>query len=266
MKLLFQSDDFGITEAVTLGIVKGIKNGMIRNTGLFTNMPASEFAASFIPELKEACFGVDVNFVAGQPLTDPALVPSLVDANGNFITSIAQFEKGKVIGREGLATVFENEPYVYEEILLEMEAQIKRYIELVGKKPEYLHSHSLGTPVTEKAFEVMAEKYDLIRPFTFWPKKNIYSFPTPWNIKPVFSLEAQSVTDVEENVYKQLDLLKEHEITALICHAGYVDQDLIDVSSYTLIRPKDLVMATSNKIMQYLKDNGIELITYRDLM
>lgn len=266
MKLLFQCDDFGISEAVTLGIIKGIKAGMIRNTGLFTNMPSSTFAAQLIPDLPEACFGVDVNFVAGKPLSDPKLIPSLVDENGVFITSIAHFENNKVVGREGLATIFEKEPYVYEEILLEMEAQIKRYIELVGKKPEYLHSHSMGTPVTERAFEVMAEKYDLIRPFKFWKEKDIFAFPTKWNIKPVFSLEAQANTDVEANVYQLLDLIKEHEVTALICHAGYVDQDLIDVSSYTMIRPKDLKMATSKKIMDYLKENHIELVTYRDLI
>ncbi len=266
MKLLLQSDDFGITEAVTLGIVKGIETGMIRNTGLFTNMPSSEFAAKFIPQLPQASFGVDVNFVAGRPLSDPKLVPSLVDENGVFISSVSQFQNGKVIGKEGLATIFEKEPYVYEEILLEMEAQIKRYIELVGEKPAYLHAHSLGTPVTVKAFAVMAEKYGLICPFTYWAENNFFSFPTPWNIKPVFCLDAQYNTDVEENVWQQRHLFKQHEVTTLICHAGYVDQALMDVSSYTLIRPKDLVMATSKRIKEYLAENQIELVTYRDLL
>ena len=42
MKLLVQSDDYGITRAVSRGIIHGIKNGVIRNTGLFANMPWSE--------------------------------------------------------------------------------------------------------------------------------------------------------------------------------------------------------------------------------
>ena len=31
-KLLFQSDDYGISDAVSDGIIKGIKEGIIRNT------------------------------------------------------------------------------------------------------------------------------------------------------------------------------------------------------------------------------------------
>ena len=39
MKLLVQSDDFGITPAVSCGILEAIKKGIVRNTGLFANMP-----------------------------------------------------------------------------------------------------------------------------------------------------------------------------------------------------------------------------------
>ena len=34
MKLLLQSDDYGISRAVARGIVYGIDQGLIRNTGL----------------------------------------------------------------------------------------------------------------------------------------------------------------------------------------------------------------------------------------
>ena len=40
--LLFQSDDYGITNGVSDGILYGIKNGVVRNTGLFVNMAHSE--------------------------------------------------------------------------------------------------------------------------------------------------------------------------------------------------------------------------------
>ena len=38
MKLLVQGDDYGFTKAVTYGIREGIQNGILRNTGLFTNI------------------------------------------------------------------------------------------------------------------------------------------------------------------------------------------------------------------------------------
>ena len=42
MKLLIQADDYGITRAVSSGIVFGIHHGLVRNTGIFTNMDWTE--------------------------------------------------------------------------------------------------------------------------------------------------------------------------------------------------------------------------------
>lgn len=266
MKLLFQSDDFGITKAVTLGIIEAIEKGLVRNTGLFTNMDASLFAAGFIEKYPHVCFGVDCNFVAGKPISDPKDIPGLVDEKGYFISSIARFEQHKVLASDGMGTVFEAEPYNYDEVLLEMEAQIQRFIELAGRKPEYLHPHSLVTPTIAKAFIAMGEKYEIPVSFVVWEKAGLAHVPGDWNVKPVFTLEAQKNTDVEEKILAVLPTVLDKEKAFLICHAGYVDADLLDVSSYSLIRSKDLRMATSAKIKGFVEEHGIEIITYRDLL
>ena len=51
MKLLTQSDDYGFTRGVTCGILDAIENGVVRNTGLFVNMPESEHAGILYPRL-----------------------------------------------------------------------------------------------------------------------------------------------------------------------------------------------------------------------
>ena len=43
MKLLFQADDFGLTESTACGILKGIREGVIRNTGLFDKLAGRNF-------------------------------------------------------------------------------------------------------------------------------------------------------------------------------------------------------------------------------
>ena len=48
MKLLIQSDDYAITKAQAAGVIDGIKNGLIRNTGLFVNMPWSSECVEWI--------------------------------------------------------------------------------------------------------------------------------------------------------------------------------------------------------------------------
>lgn len=265
MDLLFQSDDFGITEAVTLGIIKGIEEGVIRNTGLFVNMDSSKFAASFIPQFPDCCFGLDINLVAGKPLSKPEDIPSLVDEDGYFISSIDRFKGETKKGKSGVSVEFKNEPFVYEEVLIEMEAQILKYIDLVDKKPEYIHPHSITTPSIIKAFRKLSKKYDLKFSLDFLEKNKFYSLPSDWNIKPVFPLEDQLNTDVTENTIKVLEKSLHHEKSVLICHAGYVDANLLNVSSYSLIRAKDLEMSISKKLLNYIKNNEINLITYRDI-
>ncbi len=44
MKLIIQSDDLGITEAVSCGIARAAREGAITCTGLFSNMPAAAFS------------------------------------------------------------------------------------------------------------------------------------------------------------------------------------------------------------------------------
>ena len=58
-RLLMQSDDYGITGAVSAGIRTAIEFGLIRNTGLFVNMPASEKAARDILA-EDVCRGIDI--------------------------------------------------------------------------------------------------------------------------------------------------------------------------------------------------------------
>ena len=43
MKLLVQGDDYGFTKGVTYGILDAIDNGVLRNTGLFANMPFIDY-------------------------------------------------------------------------------------------------------------------------------------------------------------------------------------------------------------------------------
>ena len=87
MKLIIQSDDLGITEAVSCGIARAAREGAITCTGLFSNMPAAPFAVELMKPYPQICLGEDINLVAGRPCADPEKVPSLVQKNGLFLTS-----------------------------------------------------------------------------------------------------------------------------------------------------------------------------------
>ena len=44
-RILFNADDIGYSEAVTLGIIKAHKDGLIKTTTMMTNMDAAPLAA-----------------------------------------------------------------------------------------------------------------------------------------------------------------------------------------------------------------------------
>ena len=90
--LLFQSDDYGISHGVSDGILYAIKNGVVRNTGLFVNMPSSEESAEKIKNINNIDVGIDINYVAGFPVSSKELVHGMIDENGHFISSTKQMK------------------------------------------------------------------------------------------------------------------------------------------------------------------------------
>ena len=265
MKLLFQSDDYGITEGVACGVLKGIRDGLIRNSGLFVNMPSSEYAARQIKDYPQCCFGIDINLVAGRPVSAPGEVPSLVKENGEFYTSGEVRAKSKLIKRENILEVMEEDPYPMDETLFEVENQVKRFIKLTGKNPGYIHGHSLMTPNSLKAIRKIGEKYELPFSMEFFDKFNFHWVTNKTMLKP-FPIEKQAAADVEANFIKYIPEVLEHEYSAIICHAGFVDEDIFRSSTYTIIRAKDLFMACSPVLKEFVETNKIELITYYDLL
>lgn len=264
-KLIFQSDDYGLTDSVTDGILKGIRQGIIRNTGLFVNMPSSKRAAMLIRDIEGIAVGIDINLVAGYPVTDSHLVSALVDETGHFITSKSRIKDNKIIGREGMCLLFEEDPYDYEQTLLETENQVKEFIDLMGRKPAYIHPHSLMTPNTEKAQREVAKKYNIPMTINIMKNEKIGMIPSTWTPKP-FPIEEQMKTDVTFHFLKSLEESKDIEVGYFICHCGFVEEDLMKETEYTLIRIKDLAMATSSEVKKYLEKNKIVLINITDIL
>lgn len=256
MKLIIQSDDLGITEAVSCGIARAAREGAITCTGLFSNMPAAEFAVKLMAQYPEICLGEDINLVAGRPCADPARIPTLVREDGSFLTSGMHRELDR---RDG------NQEHIrLEDCLTETEAQIRRFRELTGRLPEYLHSHSYTTPAVWEAMSRMGERYGIPLVRDLHKKYGVKRPATSWNKKP-FPLEDQLAADPFSCIAGDPEFTKQ-PVGFLGTHCGYVDGELFRVSTYTLIRSRDLEAVTSAAMKNWLRDNHIELISYRDLL
>ncbi len=252
IKLVIRADDLGHCEAINYGIEKTVKEGLIKSVGLMPNMPAAEHGLRLL-EGTGVCIGQHTNVCLGKPCADPRLIPSLLDENGNLKSSKAYraaFKEGREIAE-------------LEELVIEIEAQYHRFVELVGRDPDYFEAHAVMSGNLSKALEIVAEKYNL-------PYCDISPIDTTgtFNGKQIASCTMGSMTQD----YDPVQCLKEAVAGAnpdvpniFVCHPGYVDASLLRNSSLTLNRTKEVEMLCDPAVREWLAGQGVELLTYRDI-
>ncbi len=267
MKLLVQADDFGFTKGVTYGIVDAIDNGVLRNTGLFTNMPSAELAVSFMEDRPQACFGIDFNIVSGKPVANPKLIPALLDEKGEFVRSGVSLKDPRFQTEEGRRAMFP-----YDQVYTELRAQYDRFVQLTGKKPGYVHPHSLMHENYMDAIRQIAKEenvpfsMDIQKKFGFVSVHDFIPGGMSSMKKKVFDSQAQLDKNPLADVQKCAEEFLKHEYVVISGHAGFVDADLLSHTTLSLERMRDHECVTSEWIKNWVKENNIELITYRNLI
>lgn len=268
MKMMIQADDFAISTAVADGIIACARAGMMTQTGLFSNMKCAAYAVERIKEFPNVLLGQDLNLCAGYPITDPKLIPSLVQENGKFKTSKMHKELDKV----------DQHHVPYEEAYLEYDNQVKHFIKLVGKKPGYIGGHAWASEETNRALDDIAEKYQIFNPmkmtdFTLekdlemiWAKP-IQRANGNWEFNALTQIENDPLTMFKEGKLDERlhEALTNEDVFMLHTHAGFVDRDLVLESSYTTIRAMEAGFLCSEELRQWIQENNIELVNYADV-
>ena len=70
------------------------------------------------------------------------------------------------------------------------------------------------------------------------------------------------------NGMKAIELLEEYkdfETVEIMSHPGYLDQNILNRTSYALERTIELETLVSRKVKEYIKENNIELISFSQL-
>lgn len=247
-KLLIRADDLGYSEGVNFGIAKSVKDGLIRSVGFMVNMTASVHGFELLKG-QNVCYGQHTNICVGRPLTDPKLIPSIVNENGEFKSS-KQFRAAK------------EDFVVLEEVILEIEAQYQRYKEIVGEEPHYFEGHAVASKNFFKGLEIVANRHQL----------KYLQFPMMGepvmvgNTKVYMSMESMKP---DYDPYKELKAVVDHHhedgCDVFVCHPGYLDGFLIKTSSLLWPRPLEVDMVCDPKTIEYIEQSAITLVTYDDL-
>lgn len=247
-KLMIRADDLGYCEAVNYGINRAVRDGIVRCVGVMPNMEWAEHGVRLL-DGTDVIFTVHANICQGKPITDPKLIPSLVDENGFF--------KDKSLYREA-----KEDFVVLDEVILEVEAQYLRLAELTGKKPFMVEAHAVPSNNFNKALAIVAKKYG-VECLSFvpgrGPKVGKYIFK--------FSMDSGNADYVPfESLKKAMDQeFAEDEAMLMVLHPGYVDEYVMNTSYITTQRAKEVAMAINPEVPKWCEENGVQLITYADL-
>ncbi len=131
-RLIVNADDFGLTAAVSRGILAAHHRGIVTSTTVLVNRSVDRDLVRRARD-EGLPLGLHVNLTLGTPITDGR---SLVDVEGRFVRD----------PRRATAQA------IPEEAEREVDAQVERFIDLVGRAPVHLDSHhhvGLYSPVRE---------------------------------------------------------------------------------------------------------------------
>lgn len=246
-KILLRADDLGYSKGVNYGIRDSIENGMIRNVGVMVNMDQVNHGCNLIQNF-DIALGLHTNICNGKPICAPDSIPSLVDEKGNFLSSKYYRE-----AKEDTVNI--------NDAIKEVNAQIEKFIQLIGREPDYVDFHAAASQTFVKALEEVVSK-----------KGYKYS-PLPQSFDEVVKVGNTDVvlrpgSMTNENPFDLLQSIIQEDIEnpcIVIYHPGYLDQFIMENSSLTFPRIYETTMLCSEATKNFIELSKLELITYKEL-
>jgi len=233
MKLIVNADDFGLSRGVNFAIVDAMQYGIVRSTTLMASGFAFDHAVELGKSNPELGIGIHLILTWGYPLLPGH--KTLVDEQG-------QFHK--------LAYIEENAGNLDpDEIEKEFSAQIERVLES-GIDPTHLdsHHHIHMLKENEKIIEKIANKYNL-------PYRGSRAFTADFYGKELTAVQLKEIMNAHTG----------EDVVEIMTHPAYIDAVLYRESSYNLPRVQEYDILTSREILDFIRENKIELINYGDL-
>ncbi len=244
--LIINADDFGLSRAVNYGIIDCYKHGILTSTTMMANMPAVDHAISLAKANPKLAIGVHLTLTAGNPILN--VINSLTDQEGHFHSK----------------EYYQTNSIDLEELYAEWDAQIQ-FLLSEGLVLSHIdsHHHAHGMNNHNQVVTKLAIKYNLpVRPLS---NVNVMT------VIDSFSVEldelAKELTNFNLSAKEiEVFLIKEFEkgeTVEFMVHPGYIDQELLDLSSYTLMRATVAKFLIESSFSKYLQTHDeYNLINY----
>jgi predicted glycoside hydrolase/deacetylase ChbG (UPF0249 family) len=288
MKLIVRADDVGYTKVCNIGTFEAIENGIVTAADIMLDTPGTVDALERLRCLPWISVGWHAHFW-GSPLLGADKVPSMYDAT-----------------RKGFRKdLFTANDVVYEEVISECRAQIDLCIKILGRAPDVGGVITKAdSPFCEAILQVH-EDYNIITDYMSvsvsgrilenpkasdkWADKKIAMSGFYEAYRAVqadengipFSSYTDSISALEKydpikyyvnDEGNLLDLPKD-VIAVNAWHPGYVDYFVCRSGDFSPaakcfreIRTVDVHALCSQEVKDWIKNNSIELINFRDAL
>lgn len=247
MKLIMRGDDLGFSEAVNYGILKAVKDGVITSVGLMPNMEAAVHGFELLKDA-DIALGQHTNICVGKPVSDPKLIPSLVDESGEFCSS-------KEIRARQEDTID------IKECEIEIEAQLERFKEITGRIPDYFEGHAVFSKNFFSALDNVAKRHNLLHVNPMAPN---WEEELGIHRVAMAEMDQDNMYDFKEYFDSKINEIKNNDCSLMVLHPGYLDHYILTHSSFTLVRPMECEFLCSDYIKDIIKENNIELVSFKN--
>ena len=283
MKLVIRADDVGYTDVCNIGAFETLDHGVVTSADVMMDTPGTVDALQRLKAYPWISIGWHTH-MWGTPLLDPKEVPSLV-----------MEDEGRIRFRKDLRRA---EDVVFEEALAECRTQIELCVRILGKAPDTTGGKRENEAPFGRAMKQVCDEYGIAYNVTRYPGP---SDDMPWTTKvdpkwahrkiyhlgprhPQTAFQALLVDSLTEigkydpagfflNDPSHMLDLGEDEVRMTALHPGYVDYYVYRLGDYgpearnfILARPVDVEALCSDRLKDWIRQNRVELVNFRDAL
>ena len=277
-KVLFNADDFGLSDGINKGIIQAFKKGVVRSVSLMVTGESFIAAVELVKKNPSLKVGIHLSLVGGKSVLLRNDIPTLVDKDGFFRNGFYSFSLDYILNRIKL-----------KDIEREIRAQFKRFLN-TGLEINHVNSHQhihIIPPIFDIVVRICEElnlnTYIRI-PYEPLKFKGYLFIKRPirfmqWIVVTslIFLLKFKKRRKIDQrehfafrgffdagnltldSVKNILDTVKEE--TEIVCHPGIVDRQMLYKYEKWRYRWKDeLAVLINRDLIKLLSERGIEVI------
>ncbi|PYS38680.1 MAG: hypothetical protein DMG14_16725 [Acidobacteria bacterium] len=289
-KLIVAADDFGLTDRINEAIAIACRDGIVTTASLMVTAMGFQSAVEIARQQRNLDLGLHLNLTEGRPVTDPAAIPSMADPRGFLydhpLKLAAALVRGKIrrgdLEREIRAQI---ERALHSELEIthidghkhvHVTPTVFRIIRRVA--PEYgIHAVRLPRERIPRLSSLLARNkrswQQILKQCAFGKmisaasrisqprrRQNVLVAPKRlYGIAQTGFLDEAAFADIIHDL--------DDGIHELMCHPGYMDNDLTKTPTRLRAqRERELELLTGSGVRALLKQAGVALISYRDLL